>query len=708
MLNAEHPHQARFVLLKGEGMNKACLAAMLFCLLFIFSISGGFCEETKPAAWWAFDEVAAGSVHEKMKSINDPITGNFRIVPGVSGDAVKFDGYTTMLTRKGSEAPVLSSDFTIEAWLAIAAYPWNWCPVVRHGGVRDGYALEIGPGGELAMKVFSGSVWRTCISKDVIPLRTWTHVAGVYEPEKGLTVFIDGRKQGRLNFHGRMNLPRDADLVIGSIPEPAKPAFIHREHGTIPGWYALDAILDEIKIYNRSIGENDLMEHAADQKPSNPPDIPMRVLPRGPNGPGRFGAYYANLKYYWEWDKLWRTGDHPDVVVQFDDSPVRVVFWRGTRYSPAWVTENNLWMADQSVEAWNDQEGCFEHMQDRHCRYSHVRIIENTPARVVVHWRYALVSAHDSLWNIDPRTEWGCWIDEYYYIYPDQTGIRNYSWEKGSLGRPRQFQESIPLTGPGQLQGDVVNEQYVTIANLTGEKQTFSYIQNPPTKTDKTIPENPMIQMHNLKAENKPFIIFEPGGKMHYLKDMNIASLSRPGSCSHWPVGQMCCDGRTQWTTDRAASFLGFPITDPVIHEDGDRNWISSLYGMNDKPFESLIPLAKSWVQAPVLHVISEGAESEEYDFSERAYKLVCKHPDLPSIKLMLEASEESPMVNGCFVIKNWGEKRPEVKIDRNVLEKTDGFRLGKIRTLDGTNLILWINKISTVPVEIMISCQDN
>lgn len=685
-------------------MKKYRLTIVVFFVFASFFVPHGNCEDANILALWTFDQKIGESVHEKVTDMGDPISGNFRVVEGVSGKAIKFDGYTTMITRKAEEAPSLPGAFSIEAWVAIAAHPWSWCPVVSHAGNNSGYALEIGPGGELAMKVFSGSAWRTCISDNRIALRTWTHVAGVFDPAKGLAVFIDGQEQARLQFQGRMSLPRRAKLIIGSVAGPAKPAYIHREHGTIPDWYSLDAVLDEIKIHGKALCTEELAVSLAGQKPSASPDIPARVLPSGPDGPGRFGAYYTHLEYYWEWDDLWRVGDHPDVVVRFDGSPVRVVFWRGTRYSPAWVTENNLWMADQSVEAWNDEEGCFEHMQDRHCRYSHVRIIENTPARVVVHWRYAPVSAYDNHWNVDPRTGLGCWIDEYYYIYPDQTGIRNYNWEKGSLGRPRQFQESIPLTGPGQVQGDVVNEQYVTIANLKGEKQTFSYIQDPPRKTDKFIPENPMIQMHNLKSQNKPFIIFEPGGRMHYLKDMDVASLSRPGSCSHWPIGQMRCDGRTQWTTDRAASFLGFPITDPVIHEVGGRNWISSLYGMHDKPFDRLIPLAKSWIRAPKLRILSGNLRSEGYDFSQRTYRLFCNNPDENRAELILDASPESPMMNGCFVFKNWGEGEVQVEIDGHTLKKGNGCRVGKIPTLEGSDLVLWIEKESSVPVKIVIS----
>jgi len=673
-------------------------------LLMFSSISDGVCQEGRPLALWSFEGETGTTVKDTMGGTLDPISGNFRTVKGVSGQALKFDGYTTVVTRKGSEAPQLPSSFTLEAWVALAAYPWSWCPVLSHSTDRAGYALEIGPDGDLAIKVFSGSAWRTCISRRKIPLRAWAHIAGVFDPETGLTVFIDGQEQGRLEFQGRMTPARRTDLVIGSVPQPSEPAYIHREHGTLPGWYSLDAILDEVAIHSRLFSAQQLGQAFTSLAPSAPPDIPQRVLPSGPQRRGRFGAYYTHLKYYWEWDDLWRIADHPDVVVQFDDSPVRVVFWRGTRYSPAWVTENNLWMADQSVEAWDDKEGCFEHMQDRHCRYSHVRIIENTPARVVVHWRYAPVSAYDNHWRVDLRTGWGCWVDEYYTFYPDQTGIRKYTWEKGSLGRPRQFQESIPLTGPGQVQGDVVNEQYVTIANLEGETQEFSYIADPPARTDKPIPEDPMIQMHNLKAANKPFIIFEPGGEMHYLKDMNISALSRPGSCSHWPVGQMCCDGRTQRTIDRAASFLGFPITDPVIHESGSRHWVSSLYGMNDKPFDRLIPLAKSWIQAPELRVISGDLKEPAYDFSQRAYFLKSMDPEKPGAELELAAGPESPLMNACLVIEGWGDSTPRVAIDGTKLSRGKGYRLGYNRTLKGTDLLIWISRESRVPVRITLS----
>ena len=64
----------------------------------------------------------------------------------------------------------------------------------------------------------------------------------------------------------------------------------------------------------------------------------------------RFGAFLTTLKYDEAWDNLWRIGDLSDIVVTFED-PVRIVFWHGINYAASYVTENEIWMGDQSLES---------------------------------------------------------------------------------------------------------------------------------------------------------------------------------------------------------------------------------------------------------------------------------------------------------------------------------------------------------------------
>lgn len=680
------------------------LSVLIIVLLLASTIAAQ--TERPPKALWKLDEVKGTAVVDSATGKDDAFSGNYRMIAGVAGRAVKFDGFTTVIRKKAADAPALGEAFTVEAWVAIGAYPWNWCGVVgQQAEGQSGYALEIGPLGEIALRAFAGGQWRECVSEAKIPLRTWTHIAGTFDMAKGFALFLDGKPAGELKFAGDFKPAVEADLLIGSNPAPRKAAFIHREYGTLPAWYSLDAALDEAAIHDQALPADRFSKLVAARLPLPAPEIPARVLPSGPAGPGRFGAYYTKLNYYWEWDDLFRVAEQPDVVVQFDGSPIRVVFWRGTRFSPVWVTENNLWMADQSVETWDDKEGCFEHMQDPKCLYSHVRVIENTPARVVVHWRYAPVSAYNHLWNADPRTGWALWVDEYYYFYPDRTGIRQVSWQTGSLGRPSQFQESIVFAHPGQVQGDVINEDYVTVANLKGEKVVFSYVKDPPKQTTKVIPANPTIQMHNLKSKNKPFIIFEPGTRMGNLRDMNIENLAKPGSCNHWPEGQIPCDGRTGRTTDRATSSLGFPISNLVRHPGETREKIYSLYGMTDAPFDGILPLARSWSKAPDLKIAAGALKSEGFDPSQRAYVLSSPAAGKPGrTEFTLSADPESPVNNLCFLIKGWGVTEASVTLDGKPLTKKDGLRMGAIPTLTGADLVIWIEAKSTRPVRLVLT----
>jgi len=73
-------------------------------------------------------------------------------------------------------------------------------------------------------------------------------------------------------------------------------------------------------------------------------------------------------------------------------------------------------------------------------------------------------------------------------------------------------------------------------------------------------------------------------------------------------------------------------------------------------------------------------------------------------LELKLEASEESPVINPVFVIKNWGDKNAELTIDGKKIERGDNFRYGIERTLDSTDLIVWIKTESTKLVTIKLA----
>lgn len=697
-------------------------------------------EGAKPLAWWSFDdegrvdppriaETARGpravipGTRDSVSGLADPIAGHFRFVRGVSGAGLRLDGYTTSIRRDGSSAPRLDGAFSLEAWIALAAYPWNLCPIAAQKRGDAGFAFSVGPRGELSFSASDEGEWFACVAGPVLPLRTWAHVAAVYDPLAGIRIYASGRLVGSVARPTRFKPAAGADIVLGSVTEPVRPSHaVGGGEGTLPSWFSLDAVLDELKIHSGALSEKDLRASAAAPASREPPPLPPRRMPSGGDRPGPFGAVYANLEYGWEWDDLWRVGDHPDVVVRFDRSPVRVVFWRGLRYSPAWVTENGLWVADQSAESGN-AEGCVEHMQDVRCQYSHVRILESTPARAVVHWRYAPVSSRGRRWPAAPRTGWDWWVDETYTFFPDGTAVRKIAWvepgpEPGSRLPWLQLQETSILCHPGENAKDVLERQALTLLNLAGERHTYGWPDNgdastrerrnkafDPSLVRRIEPAGASIQVVHSKAAYQSFVAFEPPGNEFRVYVGRVRDqLADFPAYNHWPVNQTASDGRFAQAADRASSFSiaqGFP----VVHGDSrGRRWARLLYGMRnmappagpDGGYDAVLAAARSWARPPAARSVGRGFEAVGFDPSQRAY--VWRRADgvATVLKAEIDASQASPIENLCLIIEGWSEAAARVLVDGRSAE---GARLGFVRGLEGDRLVVWVDVRATNPV---------
>jgi hypothetical protein len=582
----------------------------------------------------------------------------------------------------------------VEGWVSLGEYPWNWCPVLTtESNEVKGYRLMIGPWGQVSFETAIGEQWIPATSApESIPLRKWMHVAGVYSAKKEMALYINGDLAVSIPITGTMIYPAKTQGIIGMTAAPGKPSDIIRTWATVEAYYGLDGIIDEIKVHDQALTAAQIRSDFS--KMTVPAaDIAPRKLPRLEKNPGRFGAFYAKLKYYPGWDNLWPVDQDPDIVVCFEKSPVKLVFWRGIRYGPCWVSENEIWMADQSLETWgigkNDIEGCFEHMQDRHCRFSHVRILETNEARAVVHWRYAPVSSHDNTWMPDPKTGWECWVDEYYYVYPDGSAIRKVSWNKGTVGRAVQYQESLPLLQPGQRKDEILLKDYVSIADYDFNSRSVSedLRRQPPDW-----PRNFTVQQFNFKSDNKPFICFEPGNRMT-VRWIDLGY-------NHFPVAQARCDGRWIKMLDRPSHVASSPISDPVIHESGNRQYWNGLYGINSLSLTELIRFGRSWSYAAEMSLQGTDFESRGYDKSQRCYQIERIGPKAGKAEIVLEGSKDSPVINPAIYVKSWNSNGARILVNGRESKNT---RAGISPKLEGTDLVVFVFANEKAPVRIAI-----
>jgi len=434
--------------------------------------------------------------------------------------------------------------------------------------------------------------------------------------------------------------------------------------------------------------------------------VPLR-LPSGPKGTGRFGAYYVRLKYNLTWDKLWKVSDHPDVVVRFDESDNRFVFWRGTSYIPCWATYNGAWYTNEFFERRGHLGGCdsmCEPMSDKQCRYSHVRIVESSDARVVVHWRYTPGDLHYKSPYRDEMTGWGDWVDEYYTIYPDSIGVRKATIHTGSPQKHWiEYQEGIVVNQPGTIPEDNINFDAVSFANLEGESKTYIWTEEggPPLHDP---PRRPCIQVINFKNPYKPFTVVNPDGVR-----IKVYGGQEGDSYfhwwNHWPLNQGISDTTVARSAVRPSHSSLTHIEWKQYSQEGiSRTWIM-LNGMTKKPAAELVPLAKSWLFAPQLKLSSSrGYVSEGYDQTQRAYVLARRDiRKVSALEFELAASKESPVVNPAFVVKNWGKGGVSLAIDGEKVKWGKDFRFGYRDTLEGGDLIVWIKTESTKPIKISL-----
>jgi hypothetical protein len=676
--------------------------------------------------WWSFDKDSENSVLDEIGRKKDSVYGSVEYVPGIHGNAIKLDGFRSYIKREQNSVKPEGA-FTVESWIALASYPWSWAPVLDCSYERiKGFFFGIDSEGHVSFRIAAGNSWLEATTEMNIPLRKWTHVAAVFEPDRKISLFINGKEAAGVDIKGNYVSSRYGSLTIGR--NNGSQTWNEYQLTTEDTYFFLDGLLDEIKISSKAKTEDQISsEYAAIKELPDPALSNRKQLPAGPVGSGSFGAFYTRLDYYKEWDALWRVSDVPDVFVRFDQSPVQLVFWRGASFVPCWVTENGIWYTNEWLETWGDDVvSCAEPIMDRQCRYSHVRLIENTEARAVIHWRYALCDAFYDFAAIsdDGRGEW---CDEFHIIYPDQVGVRKMELHYSKPERKHDWVEQIVVLPPGKYPDDVIEKAGISLVNMSGDVHKYSW-HDDDLKKEMPKPKGANMSVVNLKSKYRPFIIVPPGPVKTvegtwdspffrtYASKMAMKGYRQDpvpsvyGWWDHWPVAQVPGDGRWVITPDRPSHFnlTTFVQWEDYENTENTRTRIM-LQGMTDKKADKLVPLAKSWLQAPKMRITSDGYKGGLYDQSERAY-LVEKTSSGNSTpcKFTLEASKESPLLNPAITIKNWGSQLSTLLVNGKKLMQGKDFRQGIRRGPFGEDLVIWLRLNRQKPVKIMVGRADS
>ena len=658
-----------------------------------------------PVAHWHLDEGVGKTVSDQLSNTIgqlDSHGGDW--VPGVSGHGLSFDGYRSKVTVNPDNLPDLNNAFTVEAWIFLSAYPWGDAPIL-HQTQAQGLYFGVTGAGALTLKL-AGS---TLSSSQSIPTNQWLHVSASVGDQ--MTIYVNGQALSSSATPNNLTLTK-SELMMGLNSQPSAAIEGVRidevdEFNHFSSIFGLEAVIDEVVIHDRALRDAEVLasyEHIASNLSSiESPN--KRQLPNLEEFPQSFGAYHTQLDFHDMWDNLWRVTEIEDIVVRFDDKPLSLVYWRGTSHGMNLVTED-YWMSDQSVEmiipdlddpentaAFNEIVTLAEHMSDKTALRTHVRLIENSPARVKVHWRYAAADVFGTL-IMD-----NAFIDEVHTIYPDGIAIRDVYYHGAENKDDPQhpgvvfYQDFQWLLSPGQKPEDFMNRTAVSLAELSGTQKDVFYPYNYQTDLEGSdIPETGNIAVLNSKTKWKVFGIsqgntFYPSSNIERSPHVDFEGQTFPfaGPWNHWPVAQIPSDGRYTIQYDRVSHFaLG--VLEAFQYGTG-----SMMYGFVESQTNELgdptklQSLAKSWV-TPAVATTTQGVKNNEvtYNKNERAFHLTSNGGD---IELVFSANESQPLKNPAFVIHQWNSNTlPEVLL--NNITVTD-VKMGIERDTDGSQMLV-------------------
>jgi len=439
------------------------------------------------------------------------------------------------------------------------------------------------------------------------------------------------------------------------------------------------------------------------------------------------------------WESLTWSGSTGQALVVDVGRQGRLIAWEKAQYLPCWEIQEKLWFFTEFLEtagAAAMDRGSYEPLSDKKNRYTHVAINELGPARVVLHWKYALTDSTEQANIFHGNT----WAEEIHTIYPDGLTVRKLIGYPGNQttvqGQPLVWEvaEMDLVLAPGSQLKQIIdmagalrvrssgNESYTLSWPATGsnwlcqrsvESRTWpAYVFRP---TLQKSPE-PFLIVPNRKdyfpriacgvcGGDHPAVLTGLAPRLH--KDLPGCSGPCPKveqgteeDMKHQPV-HMPYVSVIPWVHPNFLKNFLFKAdrsspsaisVDPDWSPKPGTSWLM-LYGTSNEGDPFLSTLANQWVKPPELKMVT--GESRGFEPDENEYLI---SPGSKRCAFRVTPAENGPLIHPTFKVLDWGYRSAQVSVNGSPLapERWRG-------SWTGNNLIVWIGEILNGPSDISI-----
>ncbi len=124
---------------------------------------------------------------------------------------------------------------------------------------------------------------------------------------------------------------------------------------------------------------------------------------------------------------------------------------------------------------------------------------------------------------------------------------------------------------------------------------------------------------------------------------------------------------------------------------------------MNEMSMNELVYVANGWNNPAKLEIKSKGFVSQGFNMGQRAYIIDRNSSSDKALSFTLNASKDAPLYNPAFVVKNWDKDSLTMTLNGKKIKAGKDFRTGVYRTIDSSNVNIWIKIKTTKPVTITL-----
>lgn len=145
-----------------------------------------------PIGYWPLDE-GSGATTADLSGNNTrgTLSGSPMWVAGKKGFALVFNGSNFVGLGR---PPVLqlTGAMTVSAWVNVSASPGRAGNIITKQSGYPGWTLLVMASGAPGFSIARDSMTMVGVQGPPVPLRTWVHLAGVFEPGASIRLYVDG------------------------------------------------------------------------------------------------------------------------------------------------------------------------------------------------------------------------------------------------------------------------------------------------------------------------------------------------------------------------------------------------------------------------------------------------------------------------------------------------------------------------------------